>query len=378
MNKRNSMADLTVHIDLKSPYAYLAVEPTRRLAAELGITVDWLPFVLDIPSYLGSARLNKSGEVAEQSRSKSQWSGVKYAYYDCRRYANLRGLTIRGTEKIWDTNLAACGMLWARRQGDAVLHAYLDAVYVPFWKRELDLEDLATITAVLDKAGADISGFPDYAVDEGRVENQQLQENSFASGVFGVPTYEIAGQRFFGREHLPRIRWLLQGEQGPAPDIACELLTGDQVTPATTRELVVAIEPTAIESYLALEPICRMADALDLEPTWYRLEAPPPSRPHDPADDSRGGRHRRYRADNLALDRRRYLPEGVTAEEIPARITSFLQQRNITLEDGMEGTNMSARGFPGTPQFLVGEESFIGRQHLPLIRARLEACRGAD
>ncbi|MCB1701025.1 MAG: 2-hydroxychromene-2-carboxylate isomerase, partial [Halioglobus sp.] len=86
---------LRVHIDFKSPYAYLAIEPTRQVAHALGITIDWYPFVLDIPSYLGSARLDSSGRVAEQSRSKDQWSGVKYAYYDCRRYANLRGLTIR-------------------------------------------------------------------------------------------------------------------------------------------------------------------------------------------------------------------------------------------------------------------------------------------
>ena len=109
----SAASPLTVFIDFKSPYAYLAVEPTRRLARELDVGIDWLPFVLDIPSYLGSARLDGSGEVAEQSRSANQWSKVKYAYYDCRRYANLRGLTIRGTEKIWDTNLAAIGMLWA-------------------------------------------------------------------------------------------------------------------------------------------------------------------------------------------------------------------------------------------------------------------------
>lgn len=94
---------LAVYIDFKSPYAYLAVEPTRRLARELGINVDWVPFVLDIPSYLGSARLDKSGEVADQSRSANQWSMVKYAYFDCRRYASLRGQTIRGTVKIWST-----------------------------------------------------------------------------------------------------------------------------------------------------------------------------------------------------------------------------------------------------------------------------------
>ena len=32
------------------------------MAASLGIAIDWRPFTLDIPSYLGSARLDKQAE----------------------------------------------------------------------------------------------------------------------------------------------------------------------------------------------------------------------------------------------------------------------------------------------------------------------------
>ena len=52
-----SHAPLIVYVDHKSPYAYLAVEPTYALGEELGIEIDWRPLTLDIPSYLGSARL---------------------------------------------------------------------------------------------------------------------------------------------------------------------------------------------------------------------------------------------------------------------------------------------------------------------------------
>jgi 2-hydroxychromene-2-carboxylate isomerase len=183
---------LTVYIDFKSPYAYLAVESTRLMAKELDIPINWLPFVLDIPSYLGSARLDRSGEVVEHSRSKEQWSGAKYAYYDCGRYPNLRSLTIRGTVKIWDTDLAATGMLWTRRQGDEVLQRYIDGM-----------------------------------------------------------TYILGDDIYFGREHLPRIRWQLEGEHGPAPDVGYELLPDDVVEPAT-----VAFGPRTVNATSAA--------------TWYR------------------------------------------------------------------------------------------------------------
>ena len=47
-----SGAPLIIYIDLKSPYAYLSIEPTRSMIKELGIVADWRPFVLDIPSYI--------------------------------------------------------------------------------------------------------------------------------------------------------------------------------------------------------------------------------------------------------------------------------------------------------------------------------------
>ena len=140
-----------VYLDFKSPYAYLAIEPTRALERELGVQFDWRPFVLDIPSYLGSARLDKIGKVVEQNRSDEQWAGVKYAYYDCRRYASLLNLTIRGTEKIWDTNLVATAMLWTKNYGYDVQQQFIDLVFRPFWKRELDLESIEVIKNLLMK-----------------------------------------------------------------------------------------------------------------------------------------------------------------------------------------------------------------------------------
>ena len=60
-------ARLAAYIDLKSPYAYLAIEPTRDVARALGVDIDWRPFTLDIPSYLGSAKLSKGSKKVEKS-----------------------------------------------------------------------------------------------------------------------------------------------------------------------------------------------------------------------------------------------------------------------------------------------------------------------
>jgi 2-hydroxychromene-2-carboxylate isomerase len=200
---------IAVYIDFKSPYAYLAKDPACELEHDFGVRLDWLPHVLDIPSFLGSARLDQSGKVIEENRNAHQWRRVKYSYMDCRRQARKRGLVIRGTTKIWDTTLASSAMLWAKRRGDPVLQRYLDITFERFWKRELDIEDLGVVSAVLTESGADAADFAAYASGDGPREVAQIRREAEDKGVFGVPTFIVDGELFWGREHLPDIREML-------------------------------------------------------------------------------------------------------------------------------------------------------------------------
>src|SRR6202043_908250 len=106
--------------------------PPPKDEGQFDVHLEWLPYTLDIPSYLGSARLDQRGEVVESSRNAHQWRRVRYSYMDCRRQARKRGLVILGTRKIWDSSLAAIGMLWAKRQGKRHFRAYHDRVFERF------------------------------------------------------------------------------------------------------------------------------------------------------------------------------------------------------------------------------------------------------
>jgi 2-hydroxychromene-2-carboxylate isomerase len=197
---------LTVYIDYKSPYAYLAKDLVYELERDFSVRVDWLPYTLDIPSFLGSARLDDNGRVIEEERNAHQWRRVRYSYMDCRRQARKRGLVIRGPLKIWDSTIASCGMLYAKSHGDVVFRRYHDAVFERFWKRELDIEEPDVVGAVLAEAGADIAKFPAYLAGQGRQELENICRPAEAIGVFGVPTFVLDGELFWGREHLPDIR----------------------------------------------------------------------------------------------------------------------------------------------------------------------------
>jgi len=133
------MKIVTLYTDYKSHYAYLAKDLAYELARQFPIVLDVLPYTLDIPKFLGSAELDEDGKLKSEERNDHQWRRVRYSYIDARRQARKRGLTILGPRKIWDSSLAAIGLLFAKRQGEVVMRAYHDRVFERFWRRDANM-----------------------------------------------------------------------------------------------------------------------------------------------------------------------------------------------------------------------------------------------
>jgi 2-hydroxychromene-2-carboxylate isomerase len=96
-------------------------------------------------------------------------------------------------------------MLFAQRS-DA-FRPYHDTVFERFWCRELDIEDIDAIQAVLTACGVDTSGFADYVSSEGAEMLARVQREAEAQGVFGVPSFLLDdGDLYWGREHLAAVR----------------------------------------------------------------------------------------------------------------------------------------------------------------------------
>jgi 2-hydroxychromene-2-carboxylate isomerase len=199
---------ITVYSDYKSPYAFLAKDRVYTLAHDTGAAIDWRPYVLDIPLYLGSALVGADGAVLEDNRNAHQWRRVRYSYMDCRRQARKRGLIIRGPRKIFDSAPAAAGMLFAQTCGEAVFRHYHDMVFERFWARELDIEDIAALQAIVAEAGADAAEFAAF-LPRGLAQVAAIAQAAEADGVFGVPSFVIDGALFWGSEHLSDIHELL-------------------------------------------------------------------------------------------------------------------------------------------------------------------------
>ncbi len=189
-------------LDLKSPYSFLAKDPAYALERELGVTLRLRPYALDIVGAYNVA----DPKVAERGLRR-----IKYLYADVRRFANQRGMIIRGPQKIFDSTLIHLAWMFADSGGKG--RALIDAAYPRFFRRELDYEDGAAVEALLKEIGVDCAGFEAFATGEGPALLARHQAEADKQGVFAVPTFVVDGELFWGQDRIDFVRAKLGAER---------------------------------------------------------------------------------------------------------------------------------------------------------------------
>ena len=202
------------YFDYKSPYGYLAQESCWVLMNNKNVRIEWLPYTLQIPKYLGEAKLDDNGDDVVGTRNDHQWRRVKYSYMDCRREANRRGLTVRGPKKIFDSSIAHRAFLYLKEQNSAPdsWRPFHDNVYEMFWKRELDIENEQELKNLMERLGFSTVGFLDYIFDEGGAKLRQVEKLAEQIGVFGVPSWVYQNELFWGAERFVLLMERLSAE----------------------------------------------------------------------------------------------------------------------------------------------------------------------
>ena len=179
--------EVKMYSDYKSPFAYLAFDPAFALEKKFRIRLRWIPFQL---------RIKGKGERSLYSEHKA-----RYSYLDARRWANMRGLVIRGPLKVYDTTPALIGGLFAQQQGR--LFDYSRRVYELFFKRELEADQPEAVASVIASLGMSADDYRKFLSGDGAVAYQRAQDEAAADHVFGVPLFFFEGEPFWGHDRLP-------------------------------------------------------------------------------------------------------------------------------------------------------------------------------
>jgi len=114
---------LKFYYDFKSPFTWLALEPALGLERSHRVSLRFLPRDFE-------PRIAYGGEL--EQRQPHDWNKVRYLYEDVRRFANERGMIIRGPQKLFDSRLAMMSGIYA--DGHGRFRQYAPRVFERFFK----------------------------------------------------------------------------------------------------------------------------------------------------------------------------------------------------------------------------------------------------
>lgn len=185
------------YYDFKSPYTYLAFDPVLALEKDYSVQVRFIPWAFRMESFGGSL----------EDRKEFHWNKVRYLYLDCRRYANERGLIIRGPERLFDSRLSLIAGLYAEKK--QFFPSFARLTFQRFFNRQLNLENFDEITQLLHETSSkNISlkelaqDFHHYSQIEGVKCYTDAENEAKVDRIFGVPTMIIRGEPFWGNDRL--------------------------------------------------------------------------------------------------------------------------------------------------------------------------------
>lgn len=199
------MRQVDFFFGLGSRYSYLAATQVPLIAHETGIRFVWRP----LDSRVLIARAGRNPFAADARRGQYEPS---YRTKDAQRWAHYYGVPY--AEPSWeaiDWRLLAMGCVAAELLGLAEPVAReLFAQCFGKGGRSFDLDSLAELAAPL---GAPADAFRSLLQsDAAERRHEQNISDALAAGAFGVPSFVVDGELFWGQDRLPLLRGYLKGD----------------------------------------------------------------------------------------------------------------------------------------------------------------------
>ena len=193
------MATIDFIFDFGSPNGYLAWQVLPGIAQRTGATINLIPCLL---GGIFKATNNASPMVAFGNvKGKLAYEGL-----ETRRFVAKHGIDRYRQNPHFPVNtlLIMRGLVAAKRMG--VGDAYLDVVLKAMWEDGQKMDDPAVVAEVLTKAGLDAKAILEATQDpEVKAELMANTEAAAERGAFGIPTFFVGDEMFFGKERLGQV-----------------------------------------------------------------------------------------------------------------------------------------------------------------------------
>lgn len=204
-------ATLSIGLDIRHPLAYLALRPAIDFARELGLQINWVP-IAGKPLNAPSTPRPDDDRGVRHKRHRAHMIAREIAVY-----AEAQGLTVKEPYRDGSPAAAHLGWLWMRAAQPDGLEPFLEELFRRYWSLELDAASLDAVASVIETSGEDPEAFRTWATTDGPTVAKEIAGTLRNAGMTQAPAYLVGDELFWGRQHLPMIRWILEGQKGPVP-----------------------------------------------------------------------------------------------------------------------------------------------------------------
>jgi 2-hydroxychromene-2-carboxylate isomerase len=185
--------------DFGSPNAYLAWQVLPEIARRTGAEVELVPCLL-------GGLFKITGNQAPMVAFGGVQGKMAYEAKETQRFIARHGLSKFRFNPHFPVNtlLIMRGLVAARRL--RVEAAYLEAVLAAMWEDGRKMDDPEVVAEVLTQAGLDAKAILEKTQDpEVKAELMANTEAAAARGAFGIPTFFVGDEMFFGKERLGQV-----------------------------------------------------------------------------------------------------------------------------------------------------------------------------
>lgn len=189
------------YFDFGSPAAYLAYTQLPHVCADTGATLVYKPMLL------GGVFQATGNHSPAQIPAKGA-----YMFEDMARFAKRYHVPFeRNPYFPINTLLLMRGATGLQLHEPARFGAYAEAIYAAMWAAPRNLNDPATLAAVLHEAGFDAAALLALAnAPEVKERLKAITQEAVERGVFGAPSMFVGEQMFWGQDRLDFVREALE------------------------------------------------------------------------------------------------------------------------------------------------------------------------
>ena len=191
--------------DFGSPNAYLAWKVLPGIAARTGATVNLIPCLL-------GGIFKATGNQSPATAFGAIQGKLAYESLETTRFVKKHGLTAFKFNPHFPVNtlMIMRGQIAAQRLG--VGEAYLATVLKAMWEDGQKMDDPEVAAQVLTAAGLDARAILEATQDPAvKAELVANTEAAVGRGVFGIPSFFVGDEMFFGKDRLGQVEEELAG-----------------------------------------------------------------------------------------------------------------------------------------------------------------------